>query len=395
MFTNTLPSTPTQWIRLLSISTRFSFPDLRKRAISELHNNYTIDPVEIIVLAETCRVPEWKEPAFVDLVRREEFIQYKEAMKLGPKLSHALYVAREEARKNTASACRRCQGSSTEEPALRNDTTSSNLTTHNNLPLCHPTLQDDLSPSNPKSHDGPSSLDPILHNDSSHSAPTSFDDRPYPDPHLYSAFQGSSTEEPAPRNDTTSSDLTTRNNLPLSHPTHQADPSSSNPKSHESPSSLGPILHNNSSHSAPTSFDDRPYPDPHLYSAFQGSSTEEPAPRNDTTSSDLTTHNNLPLSHPTPQDDLSPSNPTSHDGPSSLDPILHNDPSRSARTSFDDFLFPHLHRYPLRKLIAPTEKGWLDEDNETKHSYRDDWRSACSQPSWTPGWTTLGGTILT
>ena len=204
MYTNTLPSTPSQWIKLLSISTQFSFPDLRKRAIFELNNNYTVDPVEIIVLAEACRVPEWKEPAFVDLVRREEFIQYEEAMKLGPKLSHELYVAREEARKNTASVCRRCQGSSTEEPALRNDTTSFNLTTHDNPPFSHPTPQDDPSPSNPKSHDGPSSPDPILHNDPSRSASTSFNDRPSPDPHLYSSFQGSSTEAPAPRNDTTS-----------------------------------------------------------------------------------------------------------------------------------------------------------------------------------------------
>lgn len=46
-------------------------------------------------------------------------------------------------------------------------------------------------------------------------------------------------------------------------------------------------------------------------------------------------------------------------------------------------------------LIAPTEEERLDEDNEIKHSSRNDWHSACSQPSWMPGWTTLGGTILT
>jgi hypothetical protein len=177
MFTDALPSTLSEWIKLLSISTRFSFPDLRERAISELNNNYTVDPVERIILAEACRLPEWKEPAFVDLVRREEFIWYEEVMKLGPKLSHSLYVAREEARKNAASACHRCQGSSTEEPALRNDPTSSDLTIHNDLPPSHPTPQDDASPSNPKFHDGPSSLDPIPHDDPYRSASTSFDDR--------------------------------------------------------------------------------------------------------------------------------------------------------------------------------------------------------------------------
>jgi hypothetical protein len=132
---------------------------------SELNNNYAVDPVERIILAEACCLPEWKEPAFVDLVRREEFIRYEEVIKLGPKSSHALYVARKEARKNAASACHRCQGSSTEEPTLHNDPTSSDLTIHNDPPHSHPTPQD-----------GPSSLDPILHENPSRSARTSFDD---------------------------------------------------------------------------------------------------------------------------------------------------------------------------------------------------------------------------
>jgi hypothetical protein len=63
-----------------------------------------------IILAKEFDVPEWKEPAFTDLLRREEFITYEEATRLGFELSHALYVAREEARSNTVSAgCPRCQ----------------------------------------------------------------------------------------------------------------------------------------------------------------------------------------------------------------------------------------------------------------------------------------------
>jgi hypothetical protein len=196
MFTNTHPSTLAEWIKLLSISTQFSFPDIREQAISELNNNYTVDPAERIILAEACHVPEWKEPAFMDLVWREEFIRYEEVVKLGPKLSHRLYVAREEDRKNAASACHRCQGSSTEETALRNDPTSSDLTIHNYPPPSHPTHQDDPSPSDPEFHDSPSSLYPILHDDPSCSTPTSFDDRPSPDPPMFITWRTPTEEEP-------------------------------------------------------------------------------------------------------------------------------------------------------------------------------------------------------
>jgi hypothetical protein len=95
MFTDTVPSTLPQWINLLSISTRFSFSRIRKRAISELSINYTVDPVQKIVLAESFSVPEWKKPAFMNLVQRKDPIQYEEAIRLGLKTSHGLCMARE------------------------------------------------------------------------------------------------------------------------------------------------------------------------------------------------------------------------------------------------------------------------------------------------------------
>jgi hypothetical protein len=109
MFTDTIPSTVTQWIKLLSISTLLSFSRLRERAISELSTHYHIvDPVQKIVLAEDFHVPEWKKPAYMELVQRAELIQYEEAIRLGPKTSHGLYMAREEARKDIISSARHC-----------------------------------------------------------------------------------------------------------------------------------------------------------------------------------------------------------------------------------------------------------------------------------------------
>jgi hypothetical protein len=123
MFTDTLPSSLSQWIRLLSISTRFVFSRLRERAISELSNNYFIDPVRKIVLAQDFSVSEWRNPAFADLVQREEFIQYEEAKRLGFETSHALYVAREEARKSASSAAHcRCQGGRASTSTLHTNT---------------------------------------------------------------------------------------------------------------------------------------------------------------------------------------------------------------------------------------------------------------------------------
>jgi hypothetical protein len=100
MFADALPSTVSSWINLLSISTQFSFSRLRQRAILELNADFDMDPVEKIVLAEKFHLSEWKKPAFMDLVQRDLF-HYEEAVKLGPKTSHALYMAREEARRIT------------------------------------------------------------------------------------------------------------------------------------------------------------------------------------------------------------------------------------------------------------------------------------------------------
>jgi hypothetical protein len=129
MFTDTIPSTVSQWIKLLSISTRLSFSRLRERAISELSTHYHIvDPVQKIVLAEGFQVPEWKKPAYMELVQREELIQYEEAIRLGPKTSHGLYMAREEARKDIVSSAGRCScqgGSLADESPLINVVSSS------------------------------------------------------------------------------------------------------------------------------------------------------------------------------------------------------------------------------------------------------------------------------
>lgn len=99
MYTDSLPSSTSQWIRLLSISTTFNFTRIRQRAIHELNTRYQIDPVEEIVLAEEFNIPEWRKPAYEALVQRENGPTHEEAQKLGILTSVSLYMAREAIRK--------------------------------------------------------------------------------------------------------------------------------------------------------------------------------------------------------------------------------------------------------------------------------------------------------
>jgi hypothetical protein len=122
MHTDSGLSSLAQWIHLLSISTAFDIPRVRKRAIHELTTNYTIDPVQKIVLADKFGIDEWKKLSYEELVQRELKIQDDEAEILGAKTTARINRAREEileeeAKKSTSLSrtCGNC-GISSMEP---------------------------------------------------------------------------------------------------------------------------------------------------------------------------------------------------------------------------------------------------------------------------------------
>jgi hypothetical protein len=96
MVTDFKPSTLEQWIHLLSISTTFSIPRIRERAIREMTTNYTIDPIQKIVLGDKFGTDELKKSSYEELVQRGLKIQDDEAEILGLKTTIRINRVREQ-----------------------------------------------------------------------------------------------------------------------------------------------------------------------------------------------------------------------------------------------------------------------------------------------------------
>ncbi|KAI9433037.1 hypothetical protein H4582DRAFT_1024950 [Lactarius indigo] len=75
--------TVTDWISILSISTRLIFPKVRERATKELTARMEeIDPFDLIGLAIKYDVLRWLDPAYLRIVRRTDLITQEEAQKI-------------------------------------------------------------------------------------------------------------------------------------------------------------------------------------------------------------------------------------------------------------------------------------------------------------------------
>ncbi|KAJ7059168.1 hypothetical protein C8F01DRAFT_1146247 [Mycena amicta] len=85
-----------QWITLLSISTRLRFDRLRAHAIQAIEDNPTeLDPIQKIVLAAKYHIPTWFAPAYATLCRRPGCLEEWEADKIGLKRTVLVAKARE------------------------------------------------------------------------------------------------------------------------------------------------------------------------------------------------------------------------------------------------------------------------------------------------------------
>lgn len=91
----------TEWIALLSISTRYGFDRIRDRAITALapgptpYSSHVLNPVDMVVLALKHDIPQWLETAYVLLCMREQSLEEEEGEKLGVVTTIRLARARE------------------------------------------------------------------------------------------------------------------------------------------------------------------------------------------------------------------------------------------------------------------------------------------------------------
>jgi hypothetical protein len=75
--------TTTDWISMLSISTRLIFPKVREHVINKLTSRLeSIDPFDLIGLAIKYDVQQWLKPTYHRIVRRTELITHAEAGKI-------------------------------------------------------------------------------------------------------------------------------------------------------------------------------------------------------------------------------------------------------------------------------------------------------------------------
>lgn len=91
-------STAEDWIRLLSISTRYGMERIRARALHELEYLPPLDPIQRIVLARKHDVQGWLLPSYVALCLRQQPLNVLEAVELGLETMVLLAMARESVR---------------------------------------------------------------------------------------------------------------------------------------------------------------------------------------------------------------------------------------------------------------------------------------------------------
>ena len=99
--------TVTDWIAMLSISTRLNFPKVRERAIKEITARLEeIDPFDLIGLAVKYDVEQWLMFAYRRIVTRVNLITHTEAQKIPFAMAVMLMRSREQHWKDTGNRAR-------------------------------------------------------------------------------------------------------------------------------------------------------------------------------------------------------------------------------------------------------------------------------------------------
>lgn len=80
---NDYKPTISDWISMLSISTRLIFPKVRENAIKELTlRQEKVDPFDLIGLAVKYDVQQWLKPTYYRIAKKTELITHAEAGKI-------------------------------------------------------------------------------------------------------------------------------------------------------------------------------------------------------------------------------------------------------------------------------------------------------------------------
>jgi hypothetical protein len=91
----------TDWIAMLSISTRFIFEKVRERTIKEITRLLDeIEPFELIELAIKYDVEKWLKPAYSRIVTRHGLVTHAEAHRVSIPMAVMLMRSREQYWKN-------------------------------------------------------------------------------------------------------------------------------------------------------------------------------------------------------------------------------------------------------------------------------------------------------
>ncbi|KAG2134781.1 hypothetical protein DEU56DRAFT_888374 [Suillus clintonianus] len=91
-------STAEDWVRLLSIATRYGMERIRARALHELECLPPLDPIQKIILARKHDVQEWLLPSYVALCLRRQPLNVLEAVELGLETMVLIAMGRESVR---------------------------------------------------------------------------------------------------------------------------------------------------------------------------------------------------------------------------------------------------------------------------------------------------------
>lgn len=91
-------STAEEWVRLLSIATRYGMERIRTRALHELEYLPPLDPIQKITLARKHDVREWLLPSYVALCLRRQPLNVLEAVELGLETMVLIAMGRESVR---------------------------------------------------------------------------------------------------------------------------------------------------------------------------------------------------------------------------------------------------------------------------------------------------------
>jgi hypothetical protein len=93
--TTKLSLSESEWISVLTLSTKWNFLNLRAIAISELESLQSLTSIKKITLGRLCFISSWLQSGLTEIVRRTETISNEDAIAMGYTTAIELFRLRE------------------------------------------------------------------------------------------------------------------------------------------------------------------------------------------------------------------------------------------------------------------------------------------------------------